>query len=57
METTAVDLVRYRRHAGYFDNVATVLAEIPEHLDVARLAAARRTTICRPRNVWANYGR
>jgi predicted transcriptional regulator of viral defense system len=37
-ETTALDLVRYVRHAGYLNNVATVLADLAELLDAERLA-------------------
>lgn len=39
-ETTALDLVRYYEGAGYFNNVATVLGELVEQLDPARLVAA-----------------
>jgi predicted transcriptional regulator of viral defense system len=39
-ETTALDLVRYVRHAGYLNNVATVLADLAELLDADRLAQA-----------------
>lgn len=37
-ETTAYDLVGYPEHCGGLDNVATVLAELAEKLDPARLA-------------------
>ncbi|MBI3016004.1 MAG: type IV toxin-antitoxin system AbiEi family antitoxin [Candidatus Tectomicrobia bacterium] len=36
-ETTAWDLVRYPRAAGGLGNVVTVLSELEEHLDVAKL--------------------
>ena len=39
-ETTALDLVRYYEGAGYLDNVATVLTDLIERLDPARLAVA-----------------
>ncbi len=42
-EATAVDLVGYQRHAGGLDQVATVLAELAEHLDADKLVAAART--------------
>ena len=42
-EATAVDLVGYQRHIGGLDQVATVLAELAEHLDSEKLAAAART--------------
>lgn len=41
-ETTAVDLVRYRHHAGYFGHVVTVLAELGEQLQADRLVTAVR---------------
>ena len=41
-ETTAVDLVRFARAAGYLDNVATVLAELAPSLDPKRLLTAVR---------------
>lgn len=41
-ETTAVDLVRFARAAGYLDNVATVLAELSSSLDPRKLLAAVR---------------
>lgn len=37
-EATAVELVGYPEHCGYLDNVATVLAELHEKLDVNSLA-------------------
>jgi predicted transcriptional regulator of viral defense system len=39
-ETTAVDLVRFARAAGYLDNVATILGELSSRLDLKRLLAA-----------------
>ena len=39
-ETTALDLVRYARRAGYLNNVATVLADLAELLGADRLAQA-----------------
>jgi predicted transcriptional regulator of viral defense system len=39
-EVTALDLVRYPRHAGSLANVVTVLAELAERLDERRLVAA-----------------
>ncbi len=39
-EATALDLVGYPRRAGGLDGVATVLAELAERLDAAKLAAA-----------------
>jgi len=39
-ETTALDLVRYARHAGYLDNVTTVISDLAELLDVDRLVQA-----------------
>src|SRR5205823_5752714 len=41
-EATAVDLVTYPEHAGGLDNVATVLAELAERLDAAKLLEAAR---------------
>jgi predicted transcriptional regulator of viral defense system len=41
-EATALDLVRYNRYAGYLDHVATVLADLAEHLDADRLATVAR---------------
>ncbi len=43
-ETTAVDLVRFARAAGYLPNVATILAELAPLLDPKRLLAAVRLT-------------
>ncbi len=40
VETTAADLVRYRRYAGYLDNVATLLADLGAHLRAERLVDA-----------------
>ena len=39
-EATALDLVRYERWAGGWDNVATVLVDLSEKLDAEALAAA-----------------
>lgn len=39
-EVTALDLVRYPRHAGSLAHVVTVLAELAERLDGRRLVAA-----------------
>lgn len=39
-EATAIDLVRYARGAGGLGNVATVLNELAERIDPARLASA-----------------
>lgn len=36
-EVTALDLIGYVRHSGGLDNVATVLAELAEHIDPAKL--------------------
>lgn len=41
-ETTAFDLVRFPASAGYWSNVATVLAELAESLDPALLAAGAK---------------
>ncbi len=41
-EVTAADLVRYPQHAGYWDNIATVLADLGARLDAERLAVAVR---------------
>ena len=41
-ESTAVDLVRYAASAGGLGNVATVLSELAERLDGARLVKAAR---------------
>lgn len=38
-ETTAFDLVRFRAACGYWNNVATALAELAEKLDPDRLVA------------------
>lgn len=43
-ETTAVDLVRFAKAAGYLDNVATTLAELAPGLDARRLLAAVKVT-------------
>ena len=43
VEATAIDLVGYERHAGGLDQVATVLAELAEHIDPERLVAAAKT--------------
>lgn len=37
-ETTAFDLVRYQEAAGHLSNAATVLAELAERIDAAKLA-------------------
>lgn len=42
-EATAIDLVGYHHHVGGFDNVATVLAELAEQIDAAKLVDAART--------------
>lgn len=42
-EATAVDLVGHHRHVGGLDNVATVLADLAEQLDPAKLVAAAET--------------
>ncbi len=39
-EATAVDVVRYYKAAGYFDNVTTVLIELAEVLDSKKLVRA-----------------
>jgi predicted transcriptional regulator of viral defense system len=41
-ETTAIDLVRFVKAAGYADNVATVLSELAPSLDPKRLLTAVR---------------
>lgn len=41
-EVTALELVGYPQHAGGLHNVATVLAELSEELDVARLMEAAK---------------
>jgi len=43
VEATAVDLVGYERHAGGLDQVATILAELAEHIEPKRLVAAAKT--------------
>jgi predicted transcriptional regulator of viral defense system len=43
VEATAIDLVGYERHAGGLDQVATVLAELAEHIDPERLVPAAKT--------------
>ncbi len=42
-EATALDLVGYQRRAGGLDQVATVLSELAERLDPAKLPAAAKT--------------
>lgn len=37
-ELTALDLLRYPRAGGGLDNIATVMADLAEHLDAAKLA-------------------
>jgi predicted transcriptional regulator of viral defense system len=45
-EATALEVVGYPQHCGYLDNVATVLGELAEVLDAAKLAAeARRSPL------------
>jgi len=39
-EATALDLVRFPRAAGYWNNIATVLAELAETMDPTRLVEA-----------------
>ncbi len=41
-EATAADLVRYPHHAGYWDNIATVLGDLGAHLNPERLSVALR---------------
>ena len=41
-ETTAIDLVRFVKAAGYLDNVATVLSELAPSLDPKKLLTAVR---------------
>lgn len=41
-ETTAIDLVGYADHAGGLDQVATILSEMSDQLEPARLAAAAK---------------
>jgi len=42
-EATAIDLVRYPDHAGGWNNVADVIADLAENIDAGRLAEAART--------------
>lgn len=44
-EATALDLVRYNKHAGSLSNVATVLAELAEKLDRLRLVEAAQADV------------
>ncbi|MBM4253944.1 MAG: hypothetical protein FJ146_18405 [Deltaproteobacteria bacterium] len=39
-EATALDLIRYYSRAGYFNNIATILAELGDHLDAEKLRLA-----------------
>lgn len=41
-EATAVELVGYPEHSGYFDNIATVLAELTESIDPQKLVQEAR---------------
>ncbi|OLB32626.1 MAG: hypothetical protein DMG41_10875 [Acidobacteria bacterium] len=41
-ESTALDLVRYPRHAGGLNNIATVLADLAEKIDPEHLSEAAR---------------
>ena len=41
-ETTAIDLVRFSKAAGYLDNVATVIAEMASSLDPKKLLQATK---------------
>lgn len=41
-EVTALDIVRFHAVSGYMSNVATVLSELAERMDLARLVAAAR---------------
>jgi len=41
-EATALDLVRYPRHAGGLNNIATVLSELAERIDPKQLVEAAR---------------
>jgi len=52
-ETTAVDLVRYYRAAGYLSNVATVLRELAPALDAKKLTqvAGRLATVAEARRL------
>ena len=43
VEATAVDLIGYPHHAGGLEHAATVIAELAERIDPARLVAAART--------------
>ena len=43
-EVTALDLVRYLSHAGHLNNVATVLSELAEEIDPARLVEVAEQT-------------
>jgi len=42
-EATAIDLVGYQHHAGGLNQVATVLSELAERIDPAKLSAAAAT--------------
>lgn len=42
-EATAIDLVGHHHHVGGFDNVATVLSELAEQIDPAKLIDAAET--------------
>jgi predicted transcriptional regulator of viral defense system len=42
-KATALDLAGYPRHAGGFDQVATILSELAEKIDGERLVAAAKT--------------
>ena len=41
-ELTALDLIRYYKAAGYFNNIATVLTELSEHIDPQKLVQAAK---------------
>jgi hypothetical protein len=41
-ETTAIDLVRFSKAAGYLDNVATVISELVPSLDAKKLLKAAK---------------
>jgi predicted transcriptional regulator of viral defense system len=43
VEATAIDLVGYESHAGGLDQVATILAELAEHIESDRLVAVAKT--------------
>jgi predicted transcriptional regulator of viral defense system len=43
-ETTAIDLVRFAKAAGYLDNVATVISELSDSLNPKKLLAAAKLT-------------